>query len=417
MTFARVKPGDWAVNEELTSAQLNQLDIDHAGALDKSGDDITGDIAALSGARMLFGSGSFCTILSGGIFEVQSGGLARFIGGGTLTMQSSSTFGCSGVAAFTAATVSINAASTFTVACSLEANGGVNATTGYFSNDLTCYKNFIMDGDSIAGNNKLRIKDAAYLDVESLSRARFLSGGMLETLTGSTVETNGTVTFNSGSTISFAASPTFANGFTASTAGTVSISVPLTCSGATTNLSSTTTTLTGASNKLKLDSRDVVRVLPNALARCSGTNWSHDPALYDNYRVLVVGATADIALDLPHNSVIKYVDMFLKTGSGHAAFPVTMPSWTLYRRTIVTATLTAVATRLLDSAADFASTIGNYTNQLIELVNAAPLAITVDRSQYVYFIRLATEDSTGSQIGTQYLGTKITATVTEYDEG
>lgn len=30
MTFARVKPANWAVNEKLTSAQMNQLDIDHA---------------------------------------------------------------------------------------------------------------------------------------------------------------------------------------------------------------------------------------------------------------------------------------------------------------------------------------------------------------------------------------------------
>jgi len=150
MTFARVKPDSWAVNEELSSAQINQLDVDHALAIDKTGDEFTGDIAAISGARMLFDAGTFCNILNGGILEVQSGGIVRVTGGGFLTLQASSTFTCSGAANFTNATVSVNAGSTFAVACSITANGGVNATTGFFSADPTCYKNLIMDGDSIA---------------------------------------------------------------------------------------------------------------------------------------------------------------------------------------------------------------------------------------------------------------------------
>ena len=39
MSFTRVKPLGWAINEKLTSAQQNQLDIDHANAVDKNGDD------------------------------------------------------------------------------------------------------------------------------------------------------------------------------------------------------------------------------------------------------------------------------------------------------------------------------------------------------------------------------------------
>ncbi len=34
MAFTRVKPAGWAVNEKLTSAQMNALDIDHAAAVD-----------------------------------------------------------------------------------------------------------------------------------------------------------------------------------------------------------------------------------------------------------------------------------------------------------------------------------------------------------------------------------------------
>lgn len=44
MTFSRVKPGNWAVGEELTSSQMNTLDTDHSNAVDKTGDTISGTI-------------------------------------------------------------------------------------------------------------------------------------------------------------------------------------------------------------------------------------------------------------------------------------------------------------------------------------------------------------------------------------
>lgn len=44
MTFPRVNPGSWAVNDKLTSTQQNQLDIDHANAVDKTGDTISGTV-------------------------------------------------------------------------------------------------------------------------------------------------------------------------------------------------------------------------------------------------------------------------------------------------------------------------------------------------------------------------------------
>ena len=37
MSFSRVNPGGWGVGAKFTSSQANQLDIDHANALDKSG--------------------------------------------------------------------------------------------------------------------------------------------------------------------------------------------------------------------------------------------------------------------------------------------------------------------------------------------------------------------------------------------
>lgn len=53
MAFSRIKPGNWAVNEELTSAQMNSLDIDHANAVDKTGDVLTSGTIQLTSAAKI----------------------------------------------------------------------------------------------------------------------------------------------------------------------------------------------------------------------------------------------------------------------------------------------------------------------------------------------------------------------------
>lgn len=55
MSFTRAKPLGWAFGEILTSAQMNALDTDHANAIDKTGDSITG---ALTFSNFTLASGS-----------------------------------------------------------------------------------------------------------------------------------------------------------------------------------------------------------------------------------------------------------------------------------------------------------------------------------------------------------------------
>ena len=56
MTFSRIKSVGWQVNEKVTSAQLNQLDLDHSRSVDKTGDNVstgggvTGEIDWLTGS-------------------------------------------------------------------------------------------------------------------------------------------------------------------------------------------------------------------------------------------------------------------------------------------------------------------------------------------------------------------------------
>lgn len=83
MSFTKVKPGGWGVNEILTSAQQTQLDADHALALDKTGDTTTGDIHAGTGTALWIDGGGSLKISSGSSVLVNSGATVSAVLGGT----------------------------------------------------------------------------------------------------------------------------------------------------------------------------------------------------------------------------------------------------------------------------------------------------------------------------------------------
>jgi len=126
MTFARVKPDDWAVNEEIASASLNQLDIDHAKAVDKTGDTFTGALVMATGSSVTYQTGSTATFASGSFLTVQTGGSVTLTTAG-LTIGGSSVFtiGGSVTTAFNGA-VDFNGAITFDGTTAFGANMTLN---------------------------------------------------------------------------------------------------------------------------------------------------------------------------------------------------------------------------------------------------------------------------------------------------
>ena len=77
MSFSRANGSTWAVGDKVTSAQLNQLDADHALALDKSaaGDTLSGVVTIGSGGQILSAQAAGVkTTTSGGL---QLGGAGR----------------------------------------------------------------------------------------------------------------------------------------------------------------------------------------------------------------------------------------------------------------------------------------------------------------------------------------------------
>jgi hypothetical protein len=111
MSFTRANPSGWGTGGQVTSGQLNQIDINQANAIDGaaggtyapsgalvlggSGVTLSGaNHAVASGGTLTVANGGTCTVASGGVCLVVTGGLLTVTGslnvaaGGTLTMQS-----------------------------------------------------------------------------------------------------------------------------------------------------------------------------------------------------------------------------------------------------------------------------------------------------------------------------------------
>jgi hypothetical protein len=103
MAFTRVSTG-WSLNGEVTSAELNQLDIDHANAVDKTGDTVPG--ALTFGARCYAQSGmdledvtnvtggSELDFVSGASCNFASGTSCNFSSGASIVLYPSSSMSC-----------------------------------------------------------------------------------------------------------------------------------------------------------------------------------------------------------------------------------------------------------------------------------------------------------------------------------
>lgn len=91
--FSRIKSAGWGVLEKFTSAQANQLDIDHANALDKTtaGDTLSGVVAlAATGAILVSTPGGIINSeVAGGIQGSAAGSIFPSVAGGISTAQPS----------------------------------------------------------------------------------------------------------------------------------------------------------------------------------------------------------------------------------------------------------------------------------------------------------------------------------------
>lgn len=197
MSFSRVKPDNWAVNEKLTSAQQNQLDIDHAKAVDKTGDTITGNVHIGSGAFLTVDSGGQVKVDSGGQIRVDSGGAynaqsgsnTNFLSGASATFNDGSTLAMIGTMAFFGGDLSFDASSTFATACVSQFTGNVE-----------------FNGSGVLGSMLVKVQTGADVRVKTGSRIYVESGGSLVVANGAGVDVEGTIAFAATHISSYAAS-------------------------------------------------------------------------------------------------------------------------------------------------------------------------------------------------------------------
>lgn len=83
MSFSLVNPSTWGVGDKLTSAQINALDADHADALDKTGDQITGTVTFGVGATLTAGvTGAIVASAANGVSSTIAGGIKSTVASG-----------------------------------------------------------------------------------------------------------------------------------------------------------------------------------------------------------------------------------------------------------------------------------------------------------------------------------------------
>lgn len=317
MSFSRVKPDNWAVNEKLTSAQQNQLDIDHAKAVDKTGDTITGNVHIGSGAFLTVDSGGQVKVVSGGQIRVESGGAynaqsgsnTNFLSGSAATFNAGATLAMSGTMAFFSGDLSFDASSSFAAACvsqfagNVEFNGSgvlgsmlvkvqtgadVRVKTGsriYIENGGTAYFDTSATVEMLAdiafgtghtssypNGSQIFFQGASTHTLTSTvthasgSSETYASGASLTQSAGASWSLAGATTAASGSTITHASgsTETWSAGAVATFTAVPTFTNGLSATGGTTTFSSTvhmsgTTTITGGTNRLKLTSRLVQR--------------------------------------------------------------------------------------------------------------------------------------------------------------
>lgn len=84
--FSRVNGAGWGVDDQLTSAQMNQLDIDHANALNRTGGNISGTVTVASGGSIVLNQGDQTVQNSRKITVTGSGSLLKTASGGRIQL-------------------------------------------------------------------------------------------------------------------------------------------------------------------------------------------------------------------------------------------------------------------------------------------------------------------------------------------
>jgi len=218
MSFTKIRPGGFAANSKLLSSEMTALDTDHANAVDKSGDVLTGNVHV--------GTGAFVTVDTGGSVAWTGSSTATFVGTSSMSFATGTAVSLASGASITLAS---GASATVAATCTFT-SGGTAAWTG--SSTATFVGTSSM---SFATGTAVSLASGASATVAG--SYTFTSGGTLNMNTGTAAtfntgaaavfNTGAIVAFNVGSTATFLSTPGFTAGATFSGTTAVALGSPL----------------------------------------------------------------------------------------------------------------------------------------------------------------------------------------------
>lgn len=312
MTFSRIKTVGWQVNEKVTSAQLNQLDLDHFKSLDKTGDNlsngggITGRVDVISGGTL--------EVQSGGAINIHTGGQIYLTGGGVTVNSGDMVFNNStGIDFNDSSFMTFTGAGTFILGSSASelCAGTLNITSGGTLGINSGATQHVKSGGSIIVDNggQVSLSAGGAINVASGGNINVNVGGYLNA-------TNATTTFNGNLVI-------LEGGVTVITSGSAFLTMD---TGSTTNIKGTFKVNDFASFNTPL-ARAVIESTTSGIA-ASGTWAGGLQFVYDTG----TGGTWVQQLQRSHHGArLNQIFVSLSVGTGHASVPAVRPSLSILR--------------------------------------------------------------------------------------
>lgn len=429
MAITRVKPAGWAVNEKLTSAQQNALDLNVTYALDKrTGEvdtlssfvevDSTGVISFKNGSNLILDGYSTTTIASDDV-TVISGGKITFNANSDLEFLHNSRLTFGGIAAITSeATIGL---------LSPDVYGSINGGLTFNSGFALTFGNATIIAGTVTGS--LTFKSGFAL---TFGNPTTLSGTVTGSLTmnsdfdlnvdgdfsfsenhSSTYSAGSAVVFGPNSIISFGniTTGTYVSGYWA---GNLVLKSPFSLEaevGTSATLSALKLIGTGNAGRVGFDSpKNIVRWLQpigEQNTTCiSGGEILTKPLVSEDPCFITIPI-----VNIPNTAQLTKITIYYRPFSGHGALPAVMPTFELFKKD---SSSTSSPTQLGSTATDTAASVAIYETGMRSL--SVTVSEIVDTTTYRYVATFVSEWAADSLPLMKIHGAKVEYTTSYMDE-
>lgn len=162
-------------------------------------------------------------------------------------------------------------------------------------------------------------------------------------------------------------------------------------------------------NKVLVTSRSITRIIsypPTSRYTGGAFDWTSEQ--YGKFTAAALAGSLEIPLYAPHNSTVTTIAVHIDPAGAHVGLPANMPSIDIVSVDGL-GNVTSLAT-----ATDTSVNVAAY--EVAHTITATGLSIVMNRNTNRYAIRLVGESGANALVGTSYIYTAVTYTITEMDE-